>query len=189
MRSVKLGTTDRELNDGDTVPLERKRALLRAVDETYFIVDIAAGDGVDEATITYPKNGDVIVRRIADAAAGTNTNFQRSVSTRKLWPGTIPRLNLWYTSPVGSTAAFSLRFVLRVFGAGAGMNSAVFVVDFTAPGPAVAGTEAFISVKGGGLFPTSPYGIAQFRLGRLGGDANANDLDILLAQFVMEEQA
>lgn len=189
MRSVKLGTADRDNLAGDTIPLEKKRSLLRAVDETYFIVDLAAGDGVDEAAITYPKNGDVIVRRIADAAAGTNTNFQRTVSARKLWPGTIPRLNLWYTSPVGSTATFSLRFVLRVFGVAGGMTSSVFVVDFTPPGPAVANTDMFVSVKGGSMFPTSPYGVAQFRLGRLGGDANANDLDIVLAQFVMEEQA
>lgn len=190
MKPVKLGTTDRDVIAGDAIPLESKRSLLRSVDEFYFKVDIAAGDGIDEiGTILYPKVGDEHVRRIPAAAAGTNQNFQRSVGARLLWVKTVPRLYVWYSSPVGSTNTFSLRFVLRCFGAGSAMAASVFTTDFTTPGPAVANIVQLATVKGGGAFPSSPFGVAQFRLGRLGGDANPNDLDILLAQIVMEEVA
>lgn len=190
MRNIKLSTPDRDILAGDSVTLENKRKLLRALDETYFRVDIAAGDGVDEVgTITYPKVGDEVVRRFPVAAAGVNQNVQRSVAARDLWVKTVPRLYLWYSSPVGSTNTFSIRFVLRCFGDGSGMTSGVFVTDFAPPGPAIAGKVQRATVKGGAVFPSSPFGVAQFRYGRLGGDANANDLDVLLAQVVMEESA
>jgi hypothetical protein len=191
MRNVKLSTPDRDILAGDAVTLERKRALLRAIDETYFTVDFAPGLMIYEGgLITTPKNGNIFAARIPATAAGTNPSVYKTVSARKLWPRTIPRLKLWYTSPVGSTNTFSVRFVLWVIGAGALTSAtAIFATDMLVPGPTIANTEMFATVKGGAMFPSSPFGGAEFRIGRLGGDANANDLDILLAQVVMEESA
>lgn len=190
MKAVKLSTLDRDLLAGDTVPLERKRALLRAIDEDYFRVDLGAGRVIYEGAVTEPKSGNIFAMRFPAAAAGTNAHAYRAFGSKALWPRTVPRLNLWYTSPGASTNTFTVRFVMWVFGAGA-LNSAaaIFSIDFTAVGPAVAGTEMFTTVRGGAMFPSSPFGGVEFRVGRVGGDANANDLDVLLAQIVMEESA
>lgn len=184
-----LGVLDSEVDAADAVPLERARALRRAIDETYFKAELAAGTGVYEGAVTEPKNGDEVVMRFPAAAAGTNAHVQRSIAARPLWVKTRPRLWIWYTSPVGSTNAFSIRFVLRVFGAGSTTVNNIFTVDFTPGGPAAAGGILTATVVGSAVFPTSPYGVAQLRVGRLGGDANPNALDILLAQIVFEEIA
>lgn len=189
MRSARLGVLDRQVESGDAVPFEVKRAVQRAIDETYFKAEIAAGVGVYEGTVTEPKNGDEVVMRFPAAAAGTNAHVQHSVAARPLWVRTRPRLWIWYTSPVGSTNAFSIRFVLRVFGSGSTSVNNIFTVDFIARGPAAAGGILSATAVGSAIFPTSPYGVAQLRVGRLGGDANPNDLDILLAQVIMEEIA
>lgn len=190
MKAVKLSTLNRDLLAGDTVPLERKRALLRAIDETYFAVDIGPWCQVyDGGAPTIVKNGNLLVTRFA-AAAGANVHQLRTVSARNLWPKTVPRLNLWYTSPGASTATFTVRFALWTVGPGALTSlAAVFAVDLLAPGPAIANTEMFATIKGGAAFPSMPFGGAEFRIGRINGDANANALDIILAQIVMEESA
>jgi hypothetical protein len=191
MKAYKLSTPDRDNLSADAVSLEEKRVLVRAVDETYFTVDLAPGLMIYEGgLITTPKNGNIFAARFPATAAGTNPSAYKTVSARKLWPRTVPRLKLWYTSPVGSVNTFSVRFVLWVIGAGAlTSTAAVFATDMLVPGPTIANTETFATVKGGAMFPSSPFGGAEFRIGRLGGDANANDLDILLAQVVMEESA
>lgn len=189
MRSARLGVLDRQVEDGDVVPFEVKRAVQRAVDETYFKAEIAAGSGVYEGTVTEPKNGDEIVMRFPAAAAGTNAHVQRSIAARPLWVKTRPRLWIWYTSPVGNRNTFSIRFVLRVFGPGSLTTSNVFTVDTTPSGPLVANTVMSATAVGSAVFPSSPYGVAQIRVGRLGGDANPNDFDLLLAQVTFEEIA
>lgn len=188
-KAANLQVPGREIKDGDATSFQRQRVTNQALDETYFKVALAAGLQPYEGVVTEPKNGDAIVMRFPAAAAGTNAHAQRTVESRALWPKTRPRVSVWYTSATGSTNTFNLRFVLRVFGNGSTMTNSVFVTDFSPAGPAVAGDVKFISCVGGGVFPTSPFGVAQFRLGRLGGDANANGLDILLAVVTLEEVA
>lgn len=189
MKPGRLGVLDRDVMASDAVPLEVKRVFQRAIDETYFKAEIAAGTGVYEGAVTEPKNGDEVVMRFPAAAAGTNAHVQRSVAARPLWVKTRPRLWIWYTSPVGSKLAFSIRFVLRVFGLASTTTNSVFTVDFTTLGPAAAGGILTATAVGSAIFPTSPYGVAQIRVGRLGGDANPNDFDLLLAQVTFEEIA
>lgn len=189
MKPARLGVLDRQVISGDAVPLEVKRVVQRAIDEMYFTAWIAAGDGVAEGIVTTPKNGDEVVMRFPVAVFGTDAFVQRSVPARPLWVRTRPRLRIWYTSPVGSTNLFTIRFVLRVFGAGSSTTSTVFSVDVAAPGPTVANTVQVATVVGSALFPTSPLGVAQIRIGRIGGDGNGNDLHVLLATVIFEEIA
>lgn len=189
MKPAKMGTPDRDVLAADAVTLERQRVLQRAIDEVYFKVRMAAGLVVYEGVVTEPKNGDEVVSRFPAAALGVNAHMQRSVEARDLWPRTRPRVYVFYTSPVGDVKTFNLRFVLRCFGPGSTTVNSIFVTDFSPAGPAVANTVQRATCVGGAVFPSSPFGVAQWRLGRLGGDANPNDLDILLAVVTLEETA
>lgn len=166
----------------------RWRNLLGAVDEEYFRRELKPGCVVYEGTVTEPLVGNANVMRFAAAGAGVNAHAATQVEQRALWALTRPRLLLWYSSPVGSTNTFSVRFVVRHFAVGNTLSNNVFVVDFTPPGPAVANTELFATVVGTAVMPVVPSPI-QLRVGRLGGDANANALDVVLAVVVFEEVA
>lgn len=176
---------------GDAVTLERQRIRDRALDEEYFRRELAPGRVTYQGVVTEQLRAatDTWVMTFPAVAAGDNRHAVRQVATRELWLRTRPRINVWYSSPVGSTNTFNFRFVIRCFGAGSGMVSNVVTLDWSPAGPAVANTVQFTSATTGIIFPSSPFGVVQLRLGRLGGDANANDLDVLLALVIFEEVA
>lgn len=169
----------------ETSRLEVQRVRDRALDEEYFRRELAAGRVAYEGTVTEPLNGNVVCMRFA---AGAEAHAQKTVLLRDLWPRTRPRLTLWYTSPVGSTATFTVRFRIRPFPAGGTTTSSGIFVDFTPAGPAVANTVMTATVVIAGAMP-SVQAPMLLRVGRLAGDANANDLDILLAVITLEEVA
>lgn len=176
---------------GDAVTLEQKRILSRALDEVYFRVDLASGLLIYEGGAANAINQNAAVARLPHgAAAPANNSFgHRAVGFRDHWALTRPRLNLWYTSPVGSTAAYDLRFQLRMFAiGGTTAPSMIFSVQLTPAGPAVANTVLFTTIVGTALVPALPAPL-RLTLLRLGGDANVNDLDIVLGVVVFEEVA
>ena len=177
-----------DVHAGDAVTLEQKRIMRRALDEEYFRRELSAGHVVYEGAVAEVKNGDETCMRFVPAAAGVNAHAQLTVEGRALWARTRPRLSVWFTSDANGTALFSFRFVVRAFPAGGSTTSAVFVTDFTAAGPAAAGTVLSATVVGGAIMPAL-QGPVQIRVGRLGGDANANNLDVLLAVVAFEEVA
>ena len=188
MSVFKLSTPGRDSDSGDAVSLERKRVLLRAVDEAYFKVALGAGYSVYEGAVVETKNGDAFVMQFP---AGVATRANRQVETRALWPLTRPRLDVWYSSPGGNVAAFNFGFVVRVYGAGSTTVNNTMTIDWTAPGPAVAGGVLKTTVVGTARMPTSPFGVSHFRLvrNRVAIDANPNALDVILAVVTMEEVA
>ena len=176
------------LRTADAVTLERQRILHRAIDEAYFRVPIAPGAALYEGgVVTEVLNNDAWAMRFPAGATGA---ADVQVPTRELWVGTRPRIDVWYTSPVGSTANFDFRFGLWVHGPDLTTTYAPPLVSWTAPGPAVANTVLKTSaVITSSRFPTSPYGVTRLRLGRLTGDANANARDVLAAVVIFEEVA
>jgi hypothetical protein len=180
-----------DIRPGDGITLEQKRILSRALDEVYFRRELAAGLLVYEGGAADAVNLNAVVARMPHgAAAPANNSFaHRKVAYRDLWARTRPRLNLWYTSPVGSTAAFDLRFQVRMYAPGGTTAPAtLFSVQLTPVGPAVANTVLFTTIVGTALVPSLPAPL-RLTLVRLGGDANANDLDIVLGAVVFEEVA
>lgn len=174
---------------GDGVTLERKRIRDRALDEEYFQREMAAGLATYEAGAADAVNANSDVMRLPVTLAGTNPMVKRMLGMNALWPRTRPRLTLWYTSPAGSTNLFNLRFQLRMYAVGGTTAPAVlFSTIFQPAGPAVANTILTASVVGGAVVPsvTAPLRLAVVRIG---GDANVNDLDILLALVTFEEIA
>jgi len=168
--------------------LDRQRKVLKALGETYFKVLLAPGICLYEGgVVTEVLNNDAWVMRFPDPATGT---ADRVVETRELWVNTRPRVDVWYTSPVGSTATFDFRLAVWVFGPTGTTTYTPLLVTWTAPGPAVANdilkTSAVITSS---RFPSSPFGVTRFRLGRLTGDANANARDVLAAVVTLEELA
>jgi len=188
VKAAKLSAPGLDPLTGDAVSLERKRALLRAVDETYFKVPLGSGYSVYEGAVVEVKNGDAFVMQFP---AGAPTRANRMVEARALWALTRPRLDVWYSSPGGSVVPFNFGFVVRVYGAGSTTVNNTMTIDWTAPGPAAAGGVLKTTVVGTARFPASPFGVAHFRLvrNRLANDANPNALDVLLAVVTMEEVA
>lgn len=186
MRSVKLGTADKDIRDGDTVPLARKRSELRSLDETYFAAELRPGAVIYTGAGAVDGMNSFAPVLILPAAASTSAaaNF----GTRKLWPLTRPRLTVLYTSPVGSTALFGLTFTLVFLGPGVTTTAPFLSVTWTAPGPAVANTILSTSTT---MSPhlTQPFGATKVQLRRNGPDANANDLHVILAGVTFEEVA
>lgn len=179
-----------ESRTADAVTLERQRIRDRTIDELALSVELAPGN------VTYVLGGADAVNNNADVmqlpvtAAGVNPMAKRTVKLRDLWPRTRARLTMWYTSPGGSTNAFDLRFQLRhypdaILTSGATL---IFSTQFTPAGPAVANTVLKTTVVGASVLP-SLTGPLRFSITRIGADANANALDILLAVVTLEEVA
>jgi hypothetical protein len=171
---------------------EGERILHRAVDEEYFRTPIAAGIAKysGAGTLTEVLNNNAWVMRYP--AAGSN-HADVQVPIKALWPLTRPRIEILYTSPVGSTNTFNFRFTFWVFGPGVTTATAAVAtsLDWSAPGPAVANdilkTSAVVT---NARFPSSPAERVRFRLSRLPSpDANANDLDVLGVLIILEEVA
>lgn len=172
---------------GDAVAMERQRVLQRALDEVYFRPFIAAGKAMYVGAVTEVFNALAPVMRFPAGAATAATIV---TPTRALWPRCRPRMEVIYTSAVGSTNLFSLRFTVRQFGAGGTTSPSALTVDWTAPGPAVANDVlATSAVITSGTLWSSPFGATRVSLTRLGPDGNANDLDVLLAVVTFEELA
>lgn len=169
----------------DSTALEQQRIRDRALDEVYFREALTYSNTVLTTAAT-ASNADARVIRFPNAGGFAN----RVVAERDLWIRTRPKIEVWYTSPVGSTANFDLGFALWTFGLTGTTTFTPLAVAWSAPGPAVANdilkTQATIT---SGLLPSSPFGSVRLRLERTAGDANANDLDVLLALVTFEEIA
>lgn len=187
MKAASLAIPPQDPKAADAVFLERQRVLRRALDELYFRPAIVAGRALYVGAVTEVANSLAFVMRLP---AGATTAATVMVPEMALWPRCRPRMDVIYTSPVGSTNLFSLRFTLRAFGPGGTTTPSTLTVDWTAPGPAVANdilsTSAVITA---GTVWTSPFGVVRPSLTRLGPDGNANDLDVLAAVVTMEELA
>ncbi len=190
MKPADFSLPRRDVGATDTVTLERQRILHRALDEEYLQRDLAPGlvtyfGGAAEAT-----NGNAEVMQMPATGGGTFTLVNRTCRMNALQARTRPRLTMWYTSPVGSTNTFDLRFQIRLHAVGALTTAAaaLFSTTFTPAGPAVANTILTATIVGGAVIPAIP---APFRLtiARIGGDPNVNALDILLAIVRFEETA
>lgn len=189
-------TTERALLDrldsqtGDAVTLERQRILHRALDEEYFRREMSSGTVVYEGgTAADAINQNSAVMRVPATGVGVPSMIHRTFGMNELWARTRPRLLLWYTSPVGSTANFDLRFQLRMFAVGGTTAPGLlFSTNLVVPGPAVANTVLFATVVGGAVVPAIPAPL-RFTIARVGADPNVNALDIILAVVVFEEVA
>lgn len=188
MKPAQLGIPSREILASDAVTLERQRVRDRAIDELYFRLPMEPGVGATFAGITVDTA--TYSMTVMDMPAGAVSAYRRTFPVRGLWPRTTARLNLWYTSPVGSTNAFSLRFLARQAGAGTVLTalSAVFSHDFTVPGPAVANTILKTTYRVTGAVLSSPD-LFAYTFARLAPDANANALRIVYGEVILEEAA
>lgn len=179
----------RDLEAADATTLERKRIRDRALDERYFQVELWPGAVLYEAGGADAINNNAGVMRLPVTAAGTNPMVHRQTKLLDLWPRARPRLTMWYASPGASTNTFNLRFQLRYYPAGGStVVATTFSTILTPPGPAVANTILIATVVGGSILPATTAPL-RFAIARVGGDSNANDLDILLAVVAMEETA
>jgi len=183
MRSTSLPIPPRDPRNADTSRFEKDRGPYQALDETYFTVELEPGLGipVGAAVINAGPPG------TEDWPAAAITGRRRTRKLRALWPKTVPRLNVWYTSPGAGAANFTLRFNLLQYDA-ATADLLVFSVDFPAPGPAVALTKLFATYLAPTPLLPSPR-VCQFSLLRIGPDANANAFRLLHAEVVLEERA
>lgn len=170
----------------ETVPLERQRARDRAVDETYFRVELAAGVCNYFGAVTEVDANNAVVMRFPNAAS---TYARRIVRGRDLWPRTRLRFDVWYTSPVGSTANFELLGVMWCHDAGGTVAGAGIAVTWTAAGPAVAGTPMKTSAVVTAPVNSTPHEVVRLAIGRNDPDANVNALDIFLCVATLEEVA
>jgi hypothetical protein len=174
---------------GHNAVMERERVLHRALDEEYLTRELAPGRVLYEAGGLDAINANAGVMRLPATLVTVNPMVHSQVGMNSLWPRTRPRLNIWYTSTVGAVAAFNLRFQARLYAVGGTTAPAVlFSTILTPPGPAVANTVLFATALAGAVIPSIPAPL-RFAVVRIGGDANANDLDILLAKVVFEESA
>jgi len=168
--------------------LASQRTMQRAFDEEYFRAHLQPGNAVYYFGAAAGGSASADAMQFPDGAA---TIASCQVEEREHWVGTQPKVEIWYTSPVGNVATFDLTFLLLFFGAGGTTAGATRSGVWSPPGPAVAGTilkTQFLLT--GGRAPSSPYGFCRLYLSRNGvADANNGQLDVLLALVTMEERA
>ena len=167
---------------------ERQRTLLRAIDELYFRVEIEPGQGaLDGASVI---DATAVGFNFEDFPAGANTSRRRNVRRRDLWPKTLVRMNVWYTSPVGSTATFNLAMRVRQLGTGMSLGTPALVsaVNALVPGPAVAGDILFATMVSTVALLPAPE-VVGFSFASIVGGTNVNALRWILAEFVCQEVA
>lgn len=182
-----MGTPDRDVLAADAVTLERQRVIQRALDEVYLTATLAAGRVVYVGAVVEVQNNSAWVMRYP---AGATTQAHASVARRQLWPRTVPRMTVYYTSAVGSTATFNMIFNVYAFGPGVTTAAAsVSSISWNPAGPAVANTILSTSATTSTPLVASPAGVVQLELRRRNGDANPNALDVLLAVVTFEESA
>lgn len=192
MKPAELGLPRRDLIASDAVTLERQRIRDRALDERYFHVEIEPGQGVAPAAIV--PDAATFSFNFEDWPPGAATNRRRNVRRLELWPKTLIRLHLWYTSPVGSTNAFTIGFRLRQLDAGLSLAAAaaapILVTNpsFSFPGPAVANDVLYGTGTTTVSVLPSPR-VCGVTLTRIAPDANANDFRFILADFEFREVA
>jgi len=187
VKPVSLARAPQDVEKAGTARMEKDRVLHRALDERYFRVEMEPGVGglrgtsvVDSTAFTYE-----------DFPPGAITVRRRTRATSDLWPKCGVRLNVWYTSPVGSIAPFTVNFNVRQLGAGVNLTAPSLAINptFTVPGPAVANDVLFATYRAtdGVILPA--LGVCQFSLRRSGPDGNPNDFRFIFAVFVLEEVA
>lgn len=171
---------------GDAVELQRQRILGKILDELYFRVLIEPGVGTLLGTSTIAATG----FSWEDFPPLVVTARRRTVRMPALWPRCRTRLNLWYTSSVGSTNTFNIRFNVRQLATGMLVTAPalLFSDTFTVPGPAVANTVLFATYRDPTPWLPAPE-LAVFSILRAGPDANLNDFRFIAAEFVLEEAA
>lgn len=189
MKPVSLARAPQDVDNAGTARFEKDRVLQRVLDEAYFPVEMEPGVGglrgtsvVDSTTFSYT---------FEDFPPGVITVRRRARKLRGLWPKTGVRLNVWYTSPVGAIAPFTLNFSVRQLDAGLSLTAATLAINptFTVPGPAVANDVLFATYRAtDGLILPAPR-VCQFSLRRSAPDGNPNDFRFILAEFVLEEVA
>lgn len=166
---------------------ERQRGLVRAIDETYFRERIVANSVIYSAAGgATAVNGNTRVMRLPDALT---TSASATFPARDLWVRTRPKVEVWYTSPTGSTNTFDLMFDLLWFGPGGNTTGGIMQVSWSPAGPAVANNILKTQAVQASLLPSSPFGVIRARVVRIGTDANIGDLDILQAVVTFEEVA
>jgi hypothetical protein len=177
------------LRTGDAVTLERQRVLHRAADETYFRLVFSPGEGVLDGAATV-VDGTTYVFPFEDYPAAAIAMRRKNVKLRELWPRTRVRMNLFYTSPVGSTNTFTVGFRLRQVGTGMSLATPFLVANPTAnvPGPAVANDVLFATLTTTAAMLPTPE-VVSLTFTRAAPDANANALRVILVEFVLQEVA
>lgn len=189
MRNAKLLVTPRDVDAVGASTLTPQRVRDRLIQEMYFRVPLEAGKGivqggptvVDAATYGFT---------FEDIPAGVVTALRVGEGLRDLWPRTLIRVNVWYTSPVGSTNLFTFGIRLRQVAVGQLLSAPTVVVNqnWTAPGPAVANTALFTTfVASAVTLPAAA--MCNLTLVRIGPDANANALRFIRADFIFQEVA
>jgi hypothetical protein len=187
VKPVSLAQAPTDVDNVGSARFEKDRVLHRAVDEVYFRVEIPAGEGVINGG---PGALDTTNFAFEDWPAAVVTGRRRVRRMRSLWPKVRTRMNLWYTSDVGSTNNFSVRFNIRQLATGMLLTAPalLFSTTFNAPGPAVANTVLFITQVDATPWLPAPE-LCEFSVLRIGPDANANAFRFILAEFVLEEVA
>lgn len=188
MKPADLSIPLRDLRAADTVPLEQVRVINRALDETYFHVEMEPGVGglrgattVDATTFSFT---------FEDFPPGAAAVRRRTRRLRDLWPKTTLRFDLWYTANVGSTLNFTVVFSIRQVDTGFLLSAPTIPINVstTIPGPAVANDILhFTYIAPGLILPASQ--VCEFSFGRGAPDANPNDLRFILADFWLQEAA
>jgi hypothetical protein len=187
VKPISLSLPAQDVKTADSIRSEKERVLHRVIDEGYLNVEFAAGVCAYFGAVTEVDVNNALVMRFPN---GATTFARRVVAGRALWPRTRLRFNVWYTSPVGSTATFSFQGVIWAHDAGGAIAGAGLSVAWTAPGPAVAGTPMKTSaVLTSSPVLSSPREVVRLALGRTDPDTNVNDLDVFLAVAAFEEVA
>ena len=173
----------------DAVRLEQGRILGRAVDEVYFRVELEPGQGVLSGAATV-IDATTYAFTFEDFPAAAGTNRRRNVRRKDLWPRTLIRMNVWYTSPVGSTNTFAIGVRVRQLGTGMSLATPALVANPTAnvPGPAVANDVLFATLTTTVALLPAPE-VVGLSFTRNAPDANANALRVILVEFVCQEVA
>lgn len=189
MKPTPLGVPVRDSISADAITLERKRILQRAVDEVYFRIEIEPGQGVLSGAAT-AVDGTTYAFDFEDFPAAAGTNRRRNVRRKDLWPKTLIRMNVWYTSPVGSTNTFAIGVRVRQLGTGMSLATPALVANPTAnvPGPAVANDVLFATLTTTVALLPDPE-VVGLSFTRNAPDANANALRVILVEFVCQEVA
>jgi hypothetical protein len=188
MKAATQAIPSRDNKAADPISFAQQRVRNSAMDEMYFGAEIRPAAAVYVGTGA--ADGMNSFAPVMVLPAGVLSSASMNVAARQLWVKTRPQVTIWYTATVGSTNTFNFRFVAVFFGAGGTTTGPFWDVAWTAPGPAVANviltTQVVIT---SGVFLSSPFGVVRFQIQRQGPDANANDLQILLASVKLQEVA
>lgn len=189
MKPAGLAVPPRDVVQVPTSRMVRERALISAVDETYFRIPLEPGQGIVSGAAT-TVDSTTLGFTFEDLSAAAATALRVKRVLRDLWPRTYVRLNVLYTAPVGSTNNFTIGLRLRQVGAGSSLAAAPLVtsLDVTLPGPAVA-NDILSGTLRAPVAVLPALQVCEFTLRRGAPDANPNAFRLVMAEFVLEEVA